>query len=66
MVSDSSFEEIATSVGSLSKPEVKSRLINFRGHLKLDYTETYLDGLSLDKLRHILASALVTVARKRA
>ena len=65
MISGSSFEEIATSVCSLSKPEIKSRLKNFKGNLKLDFTEPYLDSLSLDKLRHILASALVTVARKR-
>jgi len=55
-----SFEEIALSIASLKKPEVKRHLLNFRGGPKLDFTESYLDKLSLDRLRHILLAAVLT------
>ena len=64
MASADSFEKMSSSIGSLSKSEVKKRLIGFKSKLNLDFTETYLDALSLDKLRHILFAAMVTVSKK--
>lgn len=61
----SSFEKIVSAIASLNKSEVKRRLLQFKGRIKLDFTESYLDGLSTDKLRHILLAAMTTVKRKR-
>lgn len=59
MSSASAFEEISSSIATLSKSEVKSRLANFKG-LRLDFTESYLERQSTDKLRHILLAAMTT------
>jgi hypothetical protein len=59
----SSFEKIVSAIASLSKSEVKRRLLHFRGRIKLDFTESYLDSLSADKLRHILLAAMTTMKR---
>lgn len=54
------YESINAQVASLNRQELKDRLLNFKGRLKLDFTETYLDGLSDDKLRHILMAVYLT------
>ena len=64
MASTNSFEEISSSISSLSKSEVKRRLVNLKGRLNLDFTDSYLESIGLDKLRHILFAAMVTVAEK--
>ena len=66
MVAINSFERIASSVASLSKSEAKRQLLQFKGRFQFDFTETYLDSLSTDKIRHVLFAAMVTKARKRA
>ena len=53
------FEKTATSIAALGKDELKKRIRNFRGRFKLDFSEDYLDALSLDRLRHILLAALI-------
>ena len=63
-MSPGSFEKIATSITSLSKSEVKRHIMNFRGRFKLDFTETYLNSLSTDRLRHILLAAMMTKLRR--
>jgi len=35
------------------------RIRNFRGRFKLDFTEDYLNKISVDRLRHILLAALI-------
>ena len=64
MASTNSFEEMSSSISSLSKPEVKRHLVNLKGRLNLDFTDSYLESIGLDKLRHILFAAMVTVAEK--
>ncbi len=64
MTPTNSFEEMSSSVGSLSKPEIKRRLVTLKGRLNLDFTDSYLENIGLDKLRHILFAAMVTVAEK--
>ncbi|MHC4220887.1 MAG: hypothetical protein ACYST9_00575 [Planctomycetota bacterium] len=59
MASRRYFEQTATSIAALGKYELKRRLKNFRGRFKLDFTEDYLDNLSVDRLRHILLAAMV-------
>jgi len=63
MSSSSSFEELASSIASLSKSEVKRRLKNFKG-MRLDFTDKYLNSQSTDKLRHMLLAAMTTRMRR--
>lgn len=53
------FETEATTIASLDKTELTRRIRNFRGRFKLDFTEDYLNQSSVDRLRHILMSALI-------
>jgi len=53
------FEQKATVIASLGRNEIKRRIIGFRGRFKLDFTEDYLNTLSVDRLRHILLAALI-------
>jgi len=59
MASREYFEQTATSIASLGRAELKRRIRNFRGRFKLDFTEDYLNRLSVDRLRHILLAALI-------
>jgi hypothetical protein len=59
MTSREYFEQTATSIAALGRTELKSRIKNFRGRFKLDFTEDYLNKLSVDRLRHILLAALI-------
>ena len=63
MISRERFEKAATSIASLNKGQLKSRIRNFKGRFKLDFTEDYLNKLSADRLRHILLAALVNAKR---
>jgi hypothetical protein len=60
MASRRYFEQTATSIAALGRNELKRQIRNFRGRFKLDFTEDYLNTMSVERLRHILLSALVT------
>jgi len=60
MASGKYFEQTATSIASLGRDELKRRIRNFRGRFRLDFTEDYLNNLSVDRLRHILLAALIS------
>jgi len=64
MTSRQYFEQTATSIASLEKTELKRRIRGFHGRFKLDFTENYLDNLSIDRLRHILLAALINAKPK--
>jgi hypothetical protein len=53
------FEREASTIAALGRNELKRRIKNFQGRFKLDFTEDYLDKLSVDRLRHILLAALI-------
>ncbi len=53
------FEQTATLIAALGRVELKRRIKGFRGRFKLDFTEDYLNDLSVDRLRHILLAALI-------
>jgi hypothetical protein len=53
------FEREATSIAALGRQELERRIRNFRGRFKLDFTQDYLNKLSVDRLRHILLAALM-------
>jgi hypothetical protein len=59
MTSKRYFEQTATSIASLGRDELKKRIRGFRGRFKLDFTENYLDTISVERLRHILLAALI-------
>jgi len=52
-------EKQVTSVAALGRDELKRRIRNFQGRFKLDFTEDYLNKISVDRLRHILLAALI-------
>ena len=52
-------ERQVTSVAALGRDELKKRIRNFRGRFKLDFTEDYLNKISVERLRHILLAALI-------
>lgn len=60
-----SYEDMATSVVSMSKSQLKRRLKKFKGRFKLDFTDKYLDSVGAERLKHILLAAMVTNTRKR-
>jgi hypothetical protein len=60
MIERECFEAEATSLAALGRSELERRIRNFKGRFKLDFTEDYLNKLSVDRLRHILLAALIT------
>ena len=63
MASTRYMEHTAASVAALGRAELKRRIANFRGRFKLDFTDDYLNKLSVDRLRHILLAALMNARR---
>ncbi|MFC1738408.1 hypothetical protein ACFL1G_05070 [Planctomycetota bacterium] len=59
MDSKRNFERTATSIAVLGRNELEKRIRNFKGRFKLDFSEDYLNKLSVDRLRHILLAALI-------
>ncbi len=59
MASRRYFEQTATSIAALGRNELTRRIKNFRGRFKLDFTEDYLNNISVDRLKHILLAALI-------
>ncbi len=53
------FDREITSITALGRNELTRRIRGFRGRFKLDFTEDYLDNISVDRLRHILLAALI-------
>ncbi len=52
-------EQVAAALADLGRDDLKQRIKNFRGRFKLDFSDAYLDALSLDRLRHLLLAALI-------
>ena len=59
MASKRQYERTAISIASLGKNEVKKRIRNFKGRFRLDFSDEYLDKLTVDRLRHILLAAMI-------
>ena len=66
MAPDISFEQYCAYVTSLNKAELKERLLHFDGPIKIDFTDEYLESQDVERLRHILLAAAVTIKKKRA
>jgi len=46
-------DEIIRRVSTMDREELIDRCTHFRGRFPVDFTADYLDGLSVDRLRHI-------------
>ena len=44
----------------MGREQLKKRIRSFKGRFKMDFTEDYLNRLSVDRLRHVLLAALIT------
>jgi len=58
--SRSYLERTVALLATLGRDELKSRLKDFQNAIKLDYTDDYLDQVSLDRLRHIVLAVAMT------
>lgn len=58
--SPSYFERTVALIASLDRDELKTRLKDFQDSIKLDFTDDYLDTVSLDRLRHIVLAVVLT------
>ena len=59
MGSMSYFERTATSIARLGRGELQSRIKNFKGRFRLDFSDDYLNSLPAERLRHILLAAMI-------
>jgi len=50
---------MAISIAALGRNDLKRRIKGFRGRFKLDFSDAYLDNISIERLRHILLAALI-------
>jgi hypothetical protein len=66
MTPNEPLERLTVTIASLGKDEVKTKIKTFHGRFRLDFSEEYLEGLSLDRLRHILLAAMMTNIQKNA
>ncbi len=64
MLTDIDIEMLCTAIAQMSRHEIKDQLLHFEYPLPLDFTEEYLEGLDLERLRHILLAALITAKQK--
>ena len=58
-------EQMAATLADLGRDDLKKRIRDFRGRFKLDFSDDYLDTLSLDRLRHLLLAALINAKTER-
>lgn len=56
-------ELLLAHIGSLNRKALVRMLSHFDGRLRLDFTREYLDAQSEERLRHILAAALLCERR---
>jgi len=64
MISNDTFERAAASIAALSREQLTSKIKNFNGRFRLDFTDDYLKNLTVDRLRHVLLAATIN-ARPR-
>jgi hypothetical protein len=59
MATVETLEQTSTSIASLGREDLKKQIKNFRGRFRLDFTDDYLNSISIDRLRHILLAAII-------
>jgi hypothetical protein len=58
------YDRLARMISALGRNEVERKIKNFRGGFRLDFTDDYLKGLTVERLRHILFAAMATKFKK--
>lgn len=58
-LTETDVDQLLSDLAILDRQELKDRLCNFKGSFKFDFTPQYLDTLSNERLRHILAAACI-------
>ena len=53
----SEMDRLACAVAQMNRVKVQRELMHFHGRFKLDFTEDYLNSMTLERLRHILVAA---------
>lgn len=53
------FEYLARVIAVMKRDDVKDEIMGFDGRFKLDFSEDYLEHLTVDRLRHILLAAKI-------
>ena len=52
-------DDVAALIAAMSRDEITDALVHFESKPPLDFSPSYLAGLSLDKLRHLLWTAIL-------
>jgi hypothetical protein len=60
MTPPKSFEKVSAAIVSMNKAQLQRQIKGFRGNFKLDFSDAYIKGCTVDKLRHILLAAVMT------
>ena len=63
MLESHQVEELICLVSSLDKPALTKQFLTFRGDFPIDFTPEFLDGLSLERLRHIFVALCLQAQR---
>ena len=64
MASVKDFDRMAVSLTALSREQLTRKIKNFNGRFRLDFTDSYLRRLPVDRLRHILLAALLNAGSR--
>lgn len=56
-------EELICLVSSMDRHDLTSRFLTFRGTFPVDFTPEFLQGLSVDRLRHIYVALCLQTRR---
>jgi hypothetical protein len=62
---EKNYEQLASTIAILGRSEIEERIRNFKGSFKFDFTDEYLNSLTVERLRHILFAALTAKFRKK-
>ena len=58
------FEKESSKIFKMNNAQLKQQIKRFRGSFKLDFSDSYLNNQSTDRLRHILIAAVTTRSGK--
>ena len=59
MSPEQNYEQAANTIAALNREQLTKRIRNFKGRFKLDFSDDYLNQLSVDRLRHVLLAVLI-------
>ncbi len=63
MLESHQVEELICLVSSLDKPTLTRQFLSFSGNFPVDFTPEFLDGMSLERLRHIFVALCLQAQR---